>query len=55
MTTGVTLLTFIFTTLVNEPGSIIALVAIVLISLGIDLWWGRIRAGRAEPTSWASG
>jgi L-asparagine transporter-like permease len=50
VTTAVTLLTFIFTTLVNEPGSIIALVAIVLISLGIDLWWGRIRDGRADAT-----
>ena len=46
VTTSVTLLTFLFTTLINEPGSIIALVAIVLLSLGIDAWWGRVRANR---------
>ncbi len=47
VTTSITLLTFLFTTLINEPGSIVALVAIVLLSLGIDAWWGRVRAGRA--------
>ena len=50
VTTSVTLLTFVFTTLVNEPGSIITLVAIVLLSLGIDAWWGRVRARRAGST-----
>ena len=54
VTTGVTLLTFVFTTLIQEPGSILTLVAIVAISIGIDLWWGRVKARRggvAPPTT----
>ncbi len=47
-TTGITLVTFIFTTLVQEPVSILTLLAIVLISLGLDLGWTRVRRGRIE-------
>src|SRR6185369_16170952 len=46
-TTGVTLFTFVFTTLIQEPASIVTLVAIVVISVALDLGWsGR---GAAAP------
>jgi amino acid transporter len=41
------LVTFAFTTLVDEPGTAIAMVAIVLLGLGLDLVWKRIRDERA--------
>jgi hypothetical protein len=43
-TTGVTLLTFVFTTLIKEPASVVTLLGILLISLGLDLGWARARA-----------
>jgi amino acid transporter len=46
-TTGVTLLTFVFTTLIKEPASMVTLLGILLISLGLDLGWARARARRA--------
>jgi amino acid transporter len=42
-TTLITLLTFIFTTLVQEPASILTLVAILVASLALDLGWSRSR------------
>jgi amino acid transporter len=50
-TTGITLVTFIFTTLIQEPASVATLVAIVLISLGLDLAWARVRDKRAEAVT----
>ena len=46
LTTGITLLTFVVTTLVQEPASMVTLVAILLISLGLDFGWARMREGR---------
>jgi L-asparagine transporter-like permease len=46
-TTGITLLTFIFTTLVQEPASILTLIAIVVASLALDLGWSRSRGREA--------
>jgi amino acid transporter len=43
----VTLLTFTFTTLIEEPASIATLVIIVLASIGLDAWWSRQREARA--------
>ena len=43
-TTGITLLTFIFTTLVQEPASVLTLLGILGISLGLDIAWARSRA-----------
>jgi amino acid transporter len=37
------LVTFILTTIVNEPGTAVALVVILLLSVGLDLWWKRTR------------
>ena len=32
-------MTFVFTTLVDEPASMVALVVILLLSVGLDLGW----------------
>jgi amino acid transporter len=45
--TIVVLVTFVFTTLVDEPGTAIALVVILAVSVGIDLVWKRRRAAAA--------
>jgi len=52
-TSGVTLLTFIFTTLVDEPASMIALLVILVVSIGLDVGWVRFRDRRtgAPPTA----
>jgi amino acid transporter len=47
VTTGITLVTFVLTTLIQEPASIVTLGLIFLISLGLDLGWARWRGGRA--------
>ncbi len=45
---AVVLLTFVFTTLIHEPASIVTLLAIVALGVGLDLWWKRVRAGRTS-------
>jgi amino acid transporter len=47
LTTGLALLTFVFTTLVDEPASVTTLVAILVFSVVFDLWWKARRD--AEP------
>ena len=50
--TGITLLTFILTTLIHEPASIATLIAIVLASIALDLAWSRARDRRGpDPAS----
>jgi amino acid transporter len=44
--TVVVLLTFALTTLVDEPGTAIALIVILLLSVALDLGWKRVRDGR---------
>jgi chromate transport protein ChrA len=39
----VTLLTFIFTTLIHEPASLVTLAAILAVSIALDLGWTRTR------------
>jgi amino acid transporter len=52
LTTTVTLLVFATTTLVNEPAATTALAVIILLSIGLDLWWKRTRgAPRPGPES----
>lgn len=53
LTTGVVLVAFTFTTLVHEPGTAVALVAILLLSLILDLGWKRRRDSErgSEPGS----
>jgi hypothetical protein len=45
---AVVLVTFVFTTLIHEPASIVTLLVIVLLAVGLDFGWKRARAGRAE-------
>jgi amino acid transporter len=45
--TLITLGTFIFTTLIHEPASIWTLVGILVVSIGLDAWWTRVRGARA--------
>ena len=44
LTTVVVLATFVVTTLVEEPATAVALVLILIVSIGLDQWWKR-RAG----------
>jgi amino acid transporter len=41
VTTGIVLATFIFTTLINEPASIVTLVGIIVASIVLDVVWSR--------------
>jgi len=54
-TTGITLVTFIFTTLIHEPASLITLAAILVGSVVLDQLWSRARdrraAGPGHPTT----
>ena len=50
---GVVLVTFVFTTLIHEPGSIVALVFILVLSIGLDMWWKRSRTSKAEQVQTA--
>jgi hypothetical protein len=51
-TTAITLLTFVFTTLIEEPASIATLLAILLISVALDAGWSRQRqASELAPTA----
>jgi predicted tellurium resistance membrane protein TerC len=45
---GVVLVTFVFTTLIHEPASIVALLVILVLSIGLDLWWKGSSAGKAR-------
>jgi amino acid transporter len=45
---AVVLVTFVFTTLIHEPASIITLLAVLALSIVIDFWWKRIRDNRAS-------
>jgi amino acid transporter len=45
---GGVLLTFVFTTLIHEPASMVTLGAILVVSIGLDFGWKRVRGGRTE-------
>jgi amino acid transporter len=46
VTTVIVLLTFAFTTLVDEPETLVAIVVVVLLSIGLDVAWKRTRHAR---------
>jgi amino acid transporter len=50
LTTGVVLLTFAFTTLPEEPGTAVALLVILVLSVVLDLWWKSVKGRRAPVT-----
>jgi len=41
--------TFVFTTLVQEPASVVTLLAIVALSIALDVGWKRTHANRSQP------
>jgi amino acid transporter len=45
---GGVLLTFVFTTLIHEPASLITLLAILVLSVALDFGWKRVRANRTK-------
>jgi amino acid transporter len=45
-TAAVVLVTFVFTTLIHEPASIVALLVILVLGIGLDYGWKRSRTGR---------
>jgi hypothetical protein len=47
LTSGIVLLAFALTTLVDEPGTAVAMVVILVISIVIDLLWKGRRARTA--------
>ncbi|MEV5720729.1 APC family permease [Amycolatopsis mediterranei] len=53
LTCGIALVAFLISTIVNDPGSTIAMLVIIVLGVVIDLSWKRIRANRdatARPT-----
>jgi amino acid transporter len=46
---GGVLLTFVFTTLVQEPASMVTLLAILVLSVTLDFGWKRVHASRTRP------
>jgi hypothetical protein len=44
----VVLLTFLFTTLIHEPASMVTLLAILVISIALDFGWKRVHADRLK-------
>jgi amino acid transporter len=45
---AVVLVTFVLTTLIHEPASIVTILAVLALSIGLDLWWKRARDSRAS-------
>jgi amino acid transporter len=45
---GVVLLTFVFTTLIHEPASMVALLVILVLSVALDFGWKRVQANRTK-------
>jgi amino acid transporter len=48
---GVVLVTFVFTTLVHEPASVVTLLAILVLSIALDVGWKRTSGGLPRPTA----
>jgi amino acid transporter len=46
---GAVFVTFVFTTLIHEPASIVTLLAIVALSIGLDYGWKRSRPSSPVP------
>ena len=42
----IVLVTFVFTTLVDEPATAVLLAVILVLSVALDLGWKRVRDGR---------
>ena len=51
--TTIVLVTFLLTTLVDEPGTAVMLVVILVLSVGLDFGWKRARANLPQQPEWA--
>ena len=51
--TTIVLVTFLLTTLVDEPGTAIMLVVILVLSVGLDFGWKRARENLPQQPEWA--
>ena len=51
LSTVVVLVDFAFTTLVDEPGTAVALVVILVLSIVLDLGWKRTSDARGRPST----
>ena len=49
VTSAIALITFVFTSLLQEPASIVTLIGIVAVSILLDLVWSRMRDNRPPP------
>ncbi|HYH92038.1 MAG TPA: APC family permease [Candidatus Saccharimonadales bacterium] len=54
-TVGIALVTFIFTTLIKEPASIVTLAGILVLSVVLDVVWSRRRTNASPPTGGPTG
>ncbi len=45
---GIVLVTFVFTTLIHEPAAMVTLLAILVLSVALDVGWKRTEAGKAS-------
>jgi len=45
---AVVLVTFVFTTLIHEPASMVTLLAILVLSIALDFGWKRVHADRIK-------
>jgi hypothetical protein len=52
---AVVLVTFIFTTLIHEPASILTLLGVFVLSIGLDYGWKRSRTGKSKPVAHQAG
>jgi hypothetical protein len=50
VSTLIVLINFVVTTLVHEPGSMIAIGVVLIVSIGLDLAWKRAREEPAAPS-----
>ena len=48
---GVVLVTFVFTTLIHERASVITLLAILVLSIALDVGWKRTSGGVTKPAA----
>jgi len=46
---GAVFVTFVFTTLIHEPASIVTLAVILVLSIGLDYGWKRSRPSNPVP------
>jgi amino acid transporter len=51
LTTTVTLVVFATTTLADDPAAMVALGVILVLSIGLDLWWKHVRGTRAGSST----